>query len=105
MPTKEKSKESYYERNRRQRLAYQKAYYWKNKEKIIEKRKNKEKNDPKEIQKRRTTQRHITERTESGFSKTSGNEEEAVKQSKMSGKIEFCAWKSGIRSQYNFHKN
>ena len=53
MPTKEKSKESYYERNRRQRLAYQKAYYWKNKEKIIEKRKNKEKNDPKEIQKKK----------------------------------------------------
>ena len=53
MPTKDKPKESYYERNRRQRLAYQKAYYWKNKEKIIERRKNKEKNDPEEIRKKK----------------------------------------------------
>tara|TARA_R100000231_G_scaffold41281_1_gene36069 strand:+ start:260 stop:511 length:252 start_codon:yes stop_codon:yes gene_type:complete len=53
MSTKEKPKESYYERNRRQRLAYQKAYYWKNKEGIKEKRKNKEKNDPEEIQRKR----------------------------------------------------
>ena len=53
MAKKNKPKESYYERNRRQRLAYQKSYYWRNKEKIIEKRKNKEKNDPEEIRKKK----------------------------------------------------
>jgi len=43
MPRKDKPKESYYERNRRQRLAYQKAYYWKNKEEITKKREDRKK--------------------------------------------------------------
>jgi hypothetical protein len=46
------AKESYYERNREARCAYQRAYYKKNKQKINKKREIDEAVDPKKIERR-----------------------------------------------------
>ena len=56
METKSDKNESYYARNRRERLAYQKKYYWTNKESILRGRKEKEKNDPDIVARRKKYQ-------------------------------------------------
>ena len=48
---------SYYERNRTEAKRYQKEYYWKNREKILEKRRIKLQEDPEEARKYAAYQR------------------------------------------------
>ena len=48
--------ESYYARNRRKRLAYQKEYYWTNKQRILKEKKEREKNDPEIVAKKKKYQ-------------------------------------------------
>ena len=52
------NKDSYYARNRKNRLAYQKEYYWRNKEKILEKEREKKKVDDEYRERKRVYNEH-----------------------------------------------
>jgi len=51
-------KDSYYARNRKDRLAYQKEYYWRNKDKILEKERERKKVDDEYKERKRVYNEH-----------------------------------------------
>ena len=58
MTQESRNKGDYYARNRKDRLAYQKEYYWRNKEKILEKEREKKKVDEEYRERKRVYNEH-----------------------------------------------